>query len=34
MNKRHRHCMDILAHTSENLDVFTKGVKIQKVAFE
>ena len=34
MNRRHRHCMDILAHTSENLDVFTKGVKIQKVAFE
>jgi 3D (Asp-Asp-Asp) domain-containing protein len=33
MNKRHRHCMDILAHTSENLDVFTKGVKIQKVAY-
>ena len=32
MNKRHRHCMDILAHTSENLDIFTKGVKIQKVA--
>ena len=34
MNKRHRHCMDILAHTSENLDIFTKGVKIQKVAIE
>ena len=34
MNKRHRHCMDILAHPSENLDVFTKGVKIQKVAYE
>ena len=33
MNKRHRHCMDILAHTSENLDIFTKGVKIQKVAY-
>ena len=34
MNKRHRHCMDILAHTSENLDIFTKGVKIQKVALQ
>jgi hypothetical protein len=34
MNKRHRHCMDILAHTSENLDIFTKGVKIQKVAMQ
>jgi hypothetical protein len=33
MNKRHRHCMDILAHPSENLDIFTKGVKIQKVAY-
>jgi hypothetical protein len=32
MNRRHRHCMDILAHPSENLDIFTKGVKIQKVA--
>ncbi|WP_051719154.1 hypothetical protein [Hymenobacter sp. IS2118] len=34
MNRRHRHCMDILAHTSENLDIFTKGVKIQKVAYQ
>lgn len=34
MNKRHRHCMDILAHTSENLDVFTKGVRIQKVTMQ
>ena len=32
MNRRHRHCMDILAHPSEKLDIFTKGVKIQKVA--
>ena len=32
MNRRHRHCMDILAHPSEKLDLFTKGVKIQKVA--
>jgi hypothetical protein len=30
MNRRHRHCMDILAHPSEKLDIFTKGVKIQK----
>ena len=32
MNRRHRHCMDILAHPSEKLDLFTKGVKIQKIA--
>ncbi|WP_156175983.1 RlpA-like double-psi beta-barrel domain-containing protein [Hymenobacter terrenus] len=32
MNRRHHHCMDILAHPSEKLDIFTKGVKIQKVA--
>ncbi|MBF9219625.1 RlpA-like double-psi beta-barrel domain-containing protein [Hymenobacter ruricola] len=32
MNRRHRHCMDILAHPSEKLDLCTKGVKIQKVA--
>lgn len=32
MNKRHRHCMDILTHPSEKYDIFTKGVKIQKVA--
>lgn len=31
MNRRHRRCMDILAHPSENLDIFTHGVKIQKV---
>ncbi|MDB5233091.1 MAG: hypothetical protein JWR44_84 [Hymenobacter sp.] len=31
MNRRHRHCMDVLAHPSENLDIFCKGVKIQKV---
>ncbi|WP_310392748.1 hypothetical protein [Hymenobacter sp.] len=34
MNKRHRHCMDILTHPSEKYDIFTKGVKIQKVAFQ
>ena len=32
MNSRHRHCMDILAHPSEKLDIYQKGVKIQKVA--
>ena len=32
MNRRHRHCMDILAHPSEKLDIYQKGVKIQKVA--
>ncbi|RZK30644.1 MAG: hypothetical protein EOO63_06190 [Hymenobacter sp.] len=31
MNKRHRHCMDILTHPSEKVDIFTKGVKIQLV---
>ena len=32
MNKRHRHCMDVLAHPSEKLDIYQKGVKIQLVA--
>lgn len=32
MNSRHRHCMDVLAHPSEKLDIFQKGVKIQRVA--
>jgi 3D (Asp-Asp-Asp) domain-containing protein len=32
MNKRHRHCMDILTHPSEKTDIFMKGVKIQLVA--
>lgn len=31
MNRRHRHCMDILTHKSEKFDIFQKGVKIQKV---
>ena len=31
MNRRHRHCMDILTHVSERFDIFQKGVKIQKV---
>ena len=34
MNRRHRHCMDVLAHPSEKLDIFTKGVKIQKVCLK
>ena len=29
MNKRHRHCLDILTHPSEKFDIFTKGVKIR-----
>ena len=32
MNRRHRHCMDVLVHPSEKLDVFRKGVRIQKVS--
>ena len=32
MNRRHRHCMDILTHTSEKYDIFQKGVKIQPLA--
>jgi len=31
MNRRHKHCMDVLVHPSEKLDVFCKGVKIHKV---
>jgi 3D (Asp-Asp-Asp) domain-containing protein len=31
MNKRYRHCMDILTHPNEKVDIFTKGVKIQLV---
>ncbi|GAC1378211.1 MAG: hypothetical protein NVS3B25_20640 [Hymenobacter sp.] len=31
MNRRHHHCMDVLVHPSEKLDVFCKGVKIRKV---
>lgn len=29
MNKRHHHCMDILTHTREKIDIFTKNVKIR-----
>ena len=31
MNRRHRHCMDVLTHVSEKFDIFQKGVKIQIV---
>jgi hypothetical protein len=31
MNRRHRHCMDVLVHPKEKLDIFTKGVKISLV---
>ena len=31
MNRRHRHCMDVLTHVSEKFDVYQKGVRIQKV---
>ena len=29
MNKRHHHCLDILTHPREKVDIFTKGVKIR-----
>jgi 3D (Asp-Asp-Asp) domain-containing protein len=32
MNKRYRHCVDILTHPREKIDVFTKGVKLQLMA--
>ena len=32
MNRRHRRCLDVLTHPSEKVDIFTKGVKIQKVS--
>lgn len=32
MNKRHRHCMDILTHVSEKIDICTKEVKIRLLA--
>lgn len=31
MNRRHRHCIDILTHPSEKFDIFTPDVKIQLV---
>lgn len=33
MNRRHRHCMDVLTHKSENVDIFATGVRIQKISF-
>ena len=32
MNKRHHHCIDILSSPSEKFDIFTKDVKIQRMA--
>ncbi|GAA4501646.1 hypothetical protein GCM10023172_23860 [Hymenobacter ginsengisoli] len=32
MNRRHHHCMDILTHVREKIDIYTKNVKIQLVA--
>lgn len=32
MNRRHHHCLDILTHVHEKLDIYTKNVKIQLVA--
>ncbi len=32
MNRRHRHCLDVLVHPSEHFDIFCKGVKIQQVS--
>jgi 3D (Asp-Asp-Asp) domain-containing protein len=32
MNKRHHHCMDILTHTREKIDICTKNVKIRLAA--
>ena len=29
MNKRHHHCLDILTHTREKIDICTKNVKIR-----
>lgn len=34
MNKRHRHCVDILTNSREKIDLFTKGVQLQLVAVE
>ncbi|MGI4739233.1 MAG: hypothetical protein ACRYG7_29050 [Janthinobacterium lividum] len=31
MNKRHRHCIDILTHPREKIDIFTPDVKIKLV---
>jgi 3D (Asp-Asp-Asp) domain-containing protein len=32
MNKRHHHCMDILTHTREKIDICAKNVKIRLAA--
>lgn len=32
MNQRHHHCMDILTHVREKIDICTKNVKVQLVA--
>jgi 3D (Asp-Asp-Asp) domain-containing protein len=32
MNKRHHHCLDILTHTREKIDICTKNVKIRLAA--
>lgn len=32
MNRRHHHCMDILTHVREKIDICTKNVKVQLVA--
>ncbi|MBD2767554.1 hypothetical protein IC235_06580 [Hymenobacter sp. BT664] len=34
MARRHRRYLDVLAHPSENLDIFARGVKIRKVVSE
>ena len=33
MNHRFRHCLDVLAHPSERISIYQKGVKIQKVSW-
>jgi 3D (Asp-Asp-Asp) domain-containing protein len=32
MNRRHHHCMDILTHAREKIDICTKNVKVQLIA--
>ncbi len=32
MNRRHHHCLDVLAHPREHYDVFQPGVKIRQVS--
>ncbi len=33
MNRRHRHCLDVLTRPSERLAAFQPGVRIQQVSF-